>query len=154
MVVAASRVTPFSLVETIPAAARAEPQSIGSEPQQFARWFGPRGFTIPRIEFDVRAGGAIRCDMRAPDGTTFTNLGTFTELVEPERIVCTLRYEEGGEVVFENLNTVTLTERGDKTVLTLDVRVLRANAAAPKYLIGMHEGWQQTLDRLDDLVTR
>ena len=125
-----------------------------TEPQQFARWFGPRGFTIPRIEFDVRAGGAIRCDMRAPDGTTFTNLGTFTELVEPERIACTLRYEENGEVVFENLNTVTLTEHGGKTLLTLDVRVLRANATAPKYLIGMHEGWQQTLDRLDDMVTR
>jgi uncharacterized protein YndB with AHSA1/START domain len=125
-----------------------------TEPEQFARWFGPRGFTIPRIEFDVRPGGAIRCDMRAPDGTTFTNIGSFTEIVEPERLVVLLRYEENGEIVFENLNTITFTERDNKTLVTLDVRVVRASASAPKYLMGMDEGWRQTLDRLNDLVTR
>ncbi|HEY5944316.1 MAG TPA: SRPBCC domain-containing protein [Kofleriaceae bacterium] len=125
-----------------------------TEPKQFAKWFGPQGFTIPRIELDVRTGGAIRCDMRAPDGTTFTNLGNFTEVVEPERLGCTLRYEQNGDVVFENLNLVTFAEQPGKTVLTLSVRVIRANADAPQYLRGMREGWIQTLDKLGELVTR
>ena len=125
-----------------------------TEPQQFARWFGPRGFTISRIEFDVRPGGAIRADMRAPDGTIFTNLGSFTEVVATERLAMLLRYEEKGEVVFENLNTITLAERDGNTLLTLDVRVIRATASAAKYLVGMDAGWQQTLDRLTEIVTR
>lgn len=125
-----------------------------TEPTHFARWFGPRSFTIPRIELDVRPGGAIRCDMRAPDGKIFKNLGAFTEVVEPEKLGCTLRYEEKGAVVFENLQTVTFAERGGNTLLTLEVRVLRQGADAAKYLAGMEEGWNQTLDKLAELVTR
>jgi uncharacterized protein YndB with AHSA1/START domain len=128
--------------------------SAWTDPSQFAKWFGPRGFTMPRIELDVSPGGAIRCDMRSPDGTMFMNLGTFTEVVAPERLACKLRYEEQGQIVFENLNTITFVERNGKTLLTLEVRVLRANAGASKYLAGMRQGWNETLDKLVELVSR
>ena len=36
-----------------------------------AQWWGPRGFTNPVCELDVRAGGAIRVDMRGPDGAVY-----------------------------------------------------------------------------------
>ncbi|MGH2375506.1 MAG: SRPBCC family protein, partial [bacterium] len=31
-----------------------------------AQWWGPRGFTNPVCELDVRPGGAIRIHMRGP----------------------------------------------------------------------------------------
>jgi DNA-binding transcriptional ArsR family regulator len=44
---------------------------------------GPTGFTNPRCELDVRPGGAIRIDMRAPDGTVYPMSGVYQEIVEP-----------------------------------------------------------------------
>src|SRR5688572_21247377 len=82
-----------------------------TEPAQFAKWFGPRGFTIPRIELDVRPGGALRYDMRGPNGMTFTARGAFTEVIEQQRLTYTERAEDNGDVMFEMLNTVTFDER-------------------------------------------
>ena len=42
-----------------------------------AKWWGPRGFTNPVCELDPRPGGAIRIDMRGPDGTVYPMGGTF-----------------------------------------------------------------------------
>jgi uncharacterized protein YndB with AHSA1/START domain len=125
-----------------------------TDPAQFAKWFGPRGFSIPRADFDVRAGGAIRYDMRAPNGMTMTSLGEFREVVEPERLVYTERSEHGGQVVFELLNTVTFAEQAGKTLLTLQLRVLRASPEMMRNLARAGEGWQQALDKLDELVRR
>ena len=125
-----------------------------TEPAQFAKWFGPTGFAIPRIELDVRPGGAIRCDMRAPDGTTFTNRGEFTEVIESERLGSIIRYEDRGELVFENLNVVTFEERGGKTVVTLHTRVVRASASAAHFFKSAGEGWNQAFDKLGELLAR
>jgi uncharacterized protein YndB with AHSA1/START domain len=42
-----------------------------TEPERLKRWWGPKGFTNPVCEVDVRPGGAIRIDMRAPDGVVY-----------------------------------------------------------------------------------
>jgi uncharacterized protein YndB with AHSA1/START domain/DNA-binding transcriptional ArsR family regulator len=39
-----------------------------TDPKQMAKWWGPRGFTNPVCEMDVRPGGKIRIDMCGPDG--------------------------------------------------------------------------------------
>jgi uncharacterized protein YndB with AHSA1/START domain len=121
-----------------------------TDPSQFAKWYGPRGFSIPRCDFDVRAGGAIRTDMAAPNGATMTTLGEFREVVEPERLVFTQRSDAMG---FEMLNTVTLSERGGKTQMTLHVQVLRG-AMSKQGRDGAHNGWSQAFDKLDKLVAR
>src|SRR5579864_4389397 len=60
-----------------------------TDPKQMAQWWGPTGFTTPVCELDVRPGGAIRIDMRAPDGTIYPMTGVYKEIVPPERIVFT-----------------------------------------------------------------
>ncbi len=124
------------------------------EPQQFAKWFGPRGFTIPRVELDVRPGGALRYDMKGPNGKSFTALGAFTEVVDGRKLAYTERSEDNGEVMFEMLNTVTFDERGGKTVLTLEIRVVRASRLAPGHLKGAAQGWNMALDKLGELLSR
>ena len=120
-----------------------------TDPAQVAMWWGPNGFTTKVHELDARAGGTMLFDMIAPDGTVFPMTGTFKEITEPERLVFVSgALNANGKPLFEVLTTVTLTEQGGKTTLTLQARVTAATAGAPQYLKGMEAGWSQTLDRL------
>jgi uncharacterized protein YndB with AHSA1/START domain len=124
-----------------------------THPKHVAQWWGPNGFTSPLCEVDARAGGAIRIDMRGPDGRVYPMMGTFTEVIEPERIVFTSGALDGdGKALFEIENTVTLEKQGTKTKQTLRARVLSRTAGAAPYLAGMDIGWTQSLERLAEYV--
>jgi uncharacterized protein YndB with AHSA1/START domain len=127
-----------------------------TEPERMAQWWGPHRFTNPVCELDVRPGGAIRIDMRGPDGTVYPMGGTFQEIVEPERLVfitTALHDANGKNPQLEILNTATFTERDGKTTLTLHTKVVKASSAAASALAGMEEGWSQTLERLATFVS-
>jgi uncharacterized protein YndB with AHSA1/START domain len=83
-----------------------------TDPKQMAQWWGPKGFTNPVCELDVRPGGAILIHMRGPDGVIYPMYGTFHEIVEPERLVMTTSAvpDEAGSDQLEVLNTITFAE--------------------------------------------
>lgn len=120
-----------------------------SEVERLRRWWGPDGFTNPVCEVDLRPGGAIRIDMRGPDGTVYPMTGTFHEIAAPQRLVFTsAALDEKGMPLFEVLNTVIFDEQGGKTKITLHASVTKATAEAVRYLAGMEQGWSQSLGRL------
>jgi uncharacterized protein YndB with AHSA1/START domain len=124
-----------------------------TDPKRLAQWWGPRGFTNPVCEVDLRPGGAIRIDMRGPDGSVYPMTGAYREVVAPERLVFTASaLDEKGRPLFEVLNTVTFAEQGGKTRLTVRAQVVSKTAGADAYLRGMEEGWGQSLERLDALL--
>ena len=124
-----------------------------TETQNVTKWWGPRGFTNPVCELDVRAGGAIRIHMRGPDGVVYPMTGVFEEILEPERLVMVCGALDGsGKSMFDVLTTVIFAEQRGKTALTLQLRVIKATAQAPQYLKGMEAGWTQSLERLDAYV--
>jgi len=124
-----------------------------TDTRHMAQWWGPKGFTNPVCELDVRVGGAIRIHMRAPNGVVYPMSGVFEEITEPERLVfVSSALDENGNSMFDVLNTVTFAEQRGKTTLTLQARVIKATAQAPQYLKGMEAGWSQSLDRLGDLL--
>lgn len=124
-----------------------------TDPKHVQKWWGPRGFTNPVCELDVRPGGAMRIDMRGPDGTVFPMTGVYTEIVAPERLAFTSgALDKDGTPLFEVLSTVTFTEQAGKTTIKLHARVVRATPAAAPHLAGMEIGWTQTIDRLGDFV--
>jgi uncharacterized protein YndB with AHSA1/START domain len=126
-----------------------------TDPKHVAQWWGPQGFTNPVCELDVRPGGAIRIDMRGPDGVVYPMKGVFRDIVEPERIVMTTTaFEDDGNPQLEALITVTFVEHEGKTTLTLHAVVVRATPAVDGALAGMEEGWNQSLDRLADLLAK
>lgn len=128
--------------------------SAWTDPKQMAQWWGPQGFTNPRCELDVRIGGAIRIDMRAPDGTVYPMRGTFDEIVAPERLVFTAFAEDhDGNVLLRSRTTVTFAAEGGKTRLTLHASAVGLAPVAPQMLAGMEAGWSGSLDRLAALVT-
>jgi uncharacterized protein YndB with AHSA1/START domain len=120
-----------------------------TDPKKLQRWWGPKGFTNPVCEVDVRPGGAIRIHMRAPDGTVYPMVGVFHEIVVPERLVFTSSALDGnGHPLFEVLNTVTFAAEGGKTKLTVRASVSKVKGDAAPHLAGMEQGWSMALDRL------
>ena len=126
-----------------------------TDPAHVAKWWGPAGFSTVMRSWDARAGGDIDIDMVAPDGNSHPMGGTIHEVLPPERFVFTSTafWEEDGTPGIENHNTVTFEDLGGKTRMTLRCRVLRASPAVQPALDGMDLGWNQSFDRLGDLVS-
>jgi uncharacterized protein YndB with AHSA1/START domain len=121
-----------------------------TEPRHLAQWWSPRGFTNPVCELDLRPGGRIRIDMRAPDGVVYEMGGAFEEIVEPERLVftSTAGRDADGRPMLENRNTVTLEDAAGKTKVTVHILVLRAAPEMAGALAGMEQGWTETVEKL------
>jgi len=126
---------------------------LWTEPRHVAQWWGPRGFTNPVCEMDVRAGGAIRIDMRAPDGTVYPMTGTFREIMPPRRLVFEAVAEDhAGNVLLRSLTVVTFADEGGKTRVTVHADAVGLAPAAPQMLAGMEAGWTQSLEKLAELT--
>jgi uncharacterized protein YndB with AHSA1/START domain len=126
-----------------------------TDPKQVAQWWGPKGFTNPVCELDVRPGGAILIHMRGPDGVVYPMTGVYQEVVELERLVfISAALDDQGKPLFEVLTTVTLTDQGKKTKQTMQARVIKRTAKAAPYIAGMEAGWTQSLERLAEFVIK
>jgi uncharacterized protein YndB with AHSA1/START domain len=120
-----------------------------------AQWWGPAGFTAPFCKIDAEPGGAIRIDMKAPDGRVYPMKGVVREARSPERLVFTSAALEDpqGNPALEVLNTVTFLEQDGKTKMNLQAVVIKAAPEADESLEGMDEGWKQSLQRLDNIFS-
>ena len=119
-----------------------------TEREHVTRWFGPRGFACTTFEMEARVGGSWRFEMRAPDGTVYSNRIEYLEIVAPERLV----FHHGADQD-EDPNrfhvTITFDEQANKkTVVTL--RQLHPSKARREAVIafGAVEFGYQTLDKL------
>lgn len=74
-----------------------------TQPEHFKKWYGPKGFTVPVAEMDVRAGGKrlVCMEMQTPNGSMkMWTTGEYTEIVPNERLVYTESpADENGNVV-------------------------------------------------------
>lgn len=133
-------------------APRQEVFKAWTDAETLAKWWGPEGFTNPVCEIDAQPQGAIRIDMKAPDGEIYPMSGTFRE-VSPDKIVfSSAALDSAGRAIFEVLSIVTFIEDGDRTRVTLKVHVTDMTPMALPYLDGMDEGWTQSFDRLESLL--
>jgi uncharacterized protein YndB with AHSA1/START domain len=121
-----------------------------TDPQHLAQWWGPKLFTNPVCELDLRPGGALRIVMRAPNGSEFPMIGVFREIAAPERLVFTnIAVDAAGNHLIEGLTTVTFAEHNGKTRLTLHTRAAALTAQAVRMIEGMDTGWTQSIDKLE-----
>jgi uncharacterized protein YndB with AHSA1/START domain len=121
-----------------------------TDPDQIARWWGPKGFVTVDHDMDVRPGGAYRFTMRSPQGTDHRKRGVYREVVEPERIVFTFSWiQPDGQPGHETLITVTLKEEGTKTKLTLHQGVFDTMGWRDDH----HIGWSSCLERFAEYMT-
>ncbi len=126
-----------------------------TEPEHLAAWWGPHGFDAPHPAVDLRAGGEMNLDMRAPNRSLLPNSGVIEEVVPKEKLVIVTRAFEGkdGEPQLEVRSTVTFADEGKgKTRLTVTATVLRATAAVAGALAGANQGWSESLDKLGEHI--
>jgi len=123
-----------------------------TKPELIKRWLtGPPGWTMPLCEMDARVGGAYRFVWRGPDGMEMGMGGVIREIVSPERIVATERFDQSwypGEAI----DTSVFTEKGGKTTLTLTIRYQSREARDTALKSGMESGMAAGYDRLDELL--
>jgi uncharacterized protein YndB with AHSA1/START domain len=138
---------------------------VWTEPKHLSQWWGPRNFTTPVCEIDLRVGGAHRTVMRGEDGTEYPIKGVFKEIVAPERLVMTMDCSEHPQAwhdmvnpnrakgdnnpAGEMLQTVTFEDIGDQTLLTIRTRFESAAIRDAMVKMGMNEGWTESLERLE-----
>ena len=121
-----------------------------TEPDELARWWGPAGFTAPRVEVDLRVGGGYRIAMQPPEGELFHLAGEFREIDPPRRLAYTFRWEEPDPDDRETVVTLSLGDRGGMTELIVDQGVFATEGR--RALHG--QGWTETLDRLGEFLSR
>lgn len=119
-----------------------------TDARHISNWFGPKGFVTTTHEMEVRAGGRWRFDMKAPDGTVFSNRVVYLEVRAPELLV----FDHGSDMDNDPDKfrvTITFDSQSDgKTVVTL--RQLHPSKARRQMVIdfGAVELGYQTLDKL------
>jgi uncharacterized protein YndB with AHSA1/START domain len=129
--------------------------AMWTDPTHLAQWWGPKGFTNPVCEVDLRVGGLLRIVMRSPEGKQHPLTGTFREIAAPEKLVFTNdAIDEDGNLLLQGLTTVTFAEENGKTKMTLYTRVVGVAEVAGQMIGGMNEGWTQSIDRLEMLVAK
>jgi uncharacterized protein YndB with AHSA1/START domain len=129
-----------------------------TEAERLQQWFGPKGWTLPVCEIDLRPGGVWRYCMRGPGGEESWGRTVYHEVRPPERLVYTDSFADADGNVVENmpemLITVDFIEEDGKTRIASTTRFASAEALESILSMGVIQGFTETLDRLDEYLAR
>ena len=122
-----------------------------TEPALVRRWWSGQRGEMTACEIDLRVGGHWRYAMRASSsGEEVVFYGEYREIVPNERIVTTevfAPFPDDGA-----LNTMTLTEHGERTTLTTLVQHSSPQARDMHINSGMEGGMQESFDKLEQVA--
>lgn len=123
-------------------------------PALVRQWLGGmEGWEMVVCEMDARPGGKYRYEWhRERDGARMGMGGEFREVVAPEKLVMTEKFDdpwyEGGAV-----STIVFTERAGRTLMKQTVRYDSREARDGVLAGPATEGLQISFDRLEELVS-
>ena len=123
-----------------------------TDPEQVAKWWGPRGFTITTHSKDLKAGSHWDYTMHGPDGTDYPNTTKYFEVIPLAKLV----YDHGGHGDRPPLFRVTVffTEKMGKTTLDMTMALPTPEALEEtKKIIKMASG-NSTWDRLAEYLEK
>jgi len=126
-----------------------------TKPELVRRWLlGPDGWSMPVCEIDLRVGGKYRYVWKNDkDGMEMGMGGEFREIVVPERIVSTEKFDQAwypGEAV----GTLTLAEEAGKTKITQIVVYDTREARDGVLKSPMESGVEAGYDRLEKMLMK
>jgi uncharacterized protein YndB with AHSA1/START domain len=118
-------------------------------PEELAKWWGPRGFTTPAIEIDLRVGGRYRFGMQPPEGDLFHLTGEFREVDPPSRLVYTFVWEPPDPDDRETVVTLAFHKVDGSTEVDFTQGMFATEARR-----ALHEqGWTESFERLQELLS-
>jgi uncharacterized protein YndB with AHSA1/START domain len=142
---------------------------VWTDPKHVSKWWGPKFFTNPVCQIDLRPGGAYLYVMRSPEGMEFPVRGKFIEIVANERLVYSddmfeqqdlwkmMLGKSVSNVDFSTLQliiTVTFEDYGNKTKLTLITRFVSNEVRDAMLKMQMAEGWTESLEKFAGELTK
>lgn len=131
---------------------------LWTQPEHLKQWYGPKGFSVPVADLDVRVGGRhlICMESQTPEGSMRMWLvGEYTEIVPNQRLVYTdsMADEQGnlllpsafgmeGDYPMVTVVTVLLEDMGGRTKMVV------THTGVPTDDEGAIEGWKQAFTKL------
>jgi uncharacterized protein YndB with AHSA1/START domain len=124
-----------------------------TQPELLKTWLlGPPGWSMPVCEIDLRAGGKYRYVWRSDStGKEMGMGGIYREVVAPERIVATEKFDEAwypGEAV----DTILLSEKDGRTTLTQTILYDSRETRDAVLKSPMQYGMAASFDRLEKFL--
>ncbi|MEP7326005.1 MAG: SRPBCC family protein [Gemmatimonadota bacterium] len=123
-----------------------------TRPELLKRWLGVHnGWILAVCEIDLKVGGRYRYEWRSPKGIEMGMGGVYREIVAPERMVATEKFDESW-YPGEALDTTVLLERAGKTTVQVTVRYESKEARDGVLRSPMKEGMESGYDKLAELL--
>jgi uncharacterized protein YndB with AHSA1/START domain len=123
-----------------------------TKPELLKRWLGVFGsWTFAVCEVDLRVGGKYRFVWRGKDGNEMAMGGVYREIVRPERIVCTEKFDDPwyeGDAI----DTTTFVERAGKTTMTTTVLYGSKEIRDAVLKSPMESGVAKSYDKLAEML--
>lgn len=122
-----------------------------TNPEMFRRWYGPKGFSVPTCEIDLKVGGRHLWSMASPDGSQMYFTGIYKEIVSKKRLVFTDTMSDAQG------NPISLGDSGPQTIEVLVTFVHADGVTKVTLSHGGPEqaklGWEQAFDKLAAVVS-
>jgi len=123
-----------------------------TKPELLKRWLGVRGgWTFAVCEVDLRVGGSYRFVWRGPTGAEMGMGGVYREIIRPERLVATEKFDEPW-YEGDALDTTTFVERGGKTTATTTVRYASQEVRDAVLKTPMLTGVAESYDKMAEVL--
>jgi uncharacterized protein YndB with AHSA1/START domain len=128
-------------------APRALVYAAWTRPERFARWFGPRMFTVPAesVVLDVRPGGTWEATMVGEENFEVTLNGVYREVDGPGRLVFTTGDPDDPGDAPASVVTLVLEERDGGTTMRFHQYGVNTDA---EHAEQAKAGWVEFFDRL------
>ena len=123
-----------------------------TDPEQVARWWGPRGFTLTTHSKDLRPGGTWIYTMHGPDGTDYPNITYYYEVRDREALVYDHGASEGKPPMFRV--SVLFKESDGKTAMEMTMTLPTPEEAERTREFVKKAGGNSTWDRLAEYLER
>lgn len=123
-----------------------------TKPEFVKRWLtGPPGWSMVVCTIDLRVGGTYRYEWAHENGSTMGMGGEYREVVRPERIVSTEKFDEAW-YAGDAIGTLVLTENAGQTTITTTVLYDSKETRDGVLKSGMESGVAYSYDQLDEIL--
>jgi uncharacterized protein YndB with AHSA1/START domain len=120
-----------------------------ADAEMLRTWWGPKGFTIPSLTFEPRAGEPYRIEMQPPDGDAFHLTGVFSAVAPGSRLAFTFVWEPADPDDVETLVELTFHGVGESTEVSLEQGAFKTEERRELH----RAGWTDSLDRLEAILS-
>lgn len=117
------------------------------DPGQFRQWFSPPGFDVGEVEINPVVGGDYFCQLLKENKPTLAVKGNYIAINRYDTISFTFFYEPDLSSMGESKVTVTFSENGNNTEITLLQEIFKTIPSE-----GRSKGWEHIFNNLEKFI--